>query len=247
MQTIAFISWKGGTSKTTLATTTAETCVKFGRRVLAIDIDPNCSLSETYGYTLRDANSKQLLFGAAVKPYRVKENESGGCLDIIPADLDLNLMSNCFDTTLKNQIAKAGYSADYDLCIIDPPGNWCSHTRNAIFAADKLVVCGACSALDFRATVSCFQQLQNCMVQADVSVVVTRYNSRVNQDGILEQYQNEFGEFLHATPIPEMKSLRRLTSDPASPLHPSVQKRLNKFVSDITGYDFSTNKTSEVK
>ena len=73
------------------------------------------------------------------------------------------------------------------------------------------------------------------MVQSDVSVVITRYNSRVNQDGILEQYQTEFKEYLYQTPMPEIKSLRRLTADPATPLHPAVQKRLTKFVSDITG------------
>ena len=235
MQIISFISWKGGTSKTTLGIATAETCAKFGLRVLLIDIDPNCSMSEAYNRALCDQNSKQLLFGANVKPYRIKETQSGGCVDIIPADLDLNLMSNCFDMTLKNQIQKNAYESNYDICIIDPPGSWCSHTRNAIFASDKLVVCGAASALDFRATVSCFQQLQNCMVQSDVSVVITRYNSRVNQDGILEQYQTEFKEYLYQTPMPEIKSLRRLTADPATPLHPAVQKRLTKFVSDITG------------
>ena len=238
MKTITFISWKGGTSKTTLAITMAETCAKFGLHVLCIDIDPNCSMSQAYKHALCDATSKQLLFGTAVKPYRIKDTAGGGYIDLIPAGLDLNLMSNCFDMTLKNQVQKAEYAANYDICIIDPPGNWCSHTRNAIFAADKLIICGACSSLDFRATVSCFQQLQNCMIQADVSVVVTRYNSRVNQDGILEQYKSEFGEFLYETPISEVKSLRRLTANPETPLHPIVQNRLTKFVSDMTGRSF---------
>lgn len=242
MQTLSFISWKGGTSKTTLAIATAETCAKFGKHVLIIDIDPNCSMSESYNHTLCDDNSKQLLFGTAVKPYLVKETPSGGSISIIPADLDLNLMSNCFDMTLKNQIKRSHYESEYDICIVDPPGNWCSHTRNAIFAADKLVVCGACSALDFRAAVSCFQQLQNCMVEADVSVVVTRYNSRINLDGIVERYQTEFGDFLYETPMPEIKSLRKLTADPAYPLHPAVQKRLTQFVQDMTGYNFGGDK-----
>lgn len=248
MKTISFISWKGGTSKTTLAITTAETLSQHGLKVLMIDIDPNCSSSESYQFTLCDENSKQLLFGAKVKPYRVKETANGGLIDLIPADLDLNLMSNCFDMTLKNAIIKNNYAENYDFCIIDPPGNWCSHTRNAIYAADKLVICGACSALDFRATISCFQQLQNCMVEADVSVVVTRYSNRINQDGIIEQYMQEFAEFLYSTPIPEIKSLRRLTADPSTPLHPTVQARLNQFVFDITGITDKTgveNATNE--
>ncbi len=246
MKTLSFISWKGGTSKTTLGIMTAETCARHGYKVLIIDIDPNCSTSEAYGYALRDENSKQLLFGNKVKPYHVKDTEAGGSIDIIPADVDLNLVSNCFDTMLKNQIVKNEYAKEYDLCIIDPPGSWCSHTRNAIFAADKLVVCGACSALDFIATVSCFNQLKNCMVQADVWVVVTRWNSRVNLDGIIEKYKSEFKEFLYETPVPEMRSLRRLTADPSTQLHPTVQARLIKFVSDMTGFDLTKNKEVEI-
>ena len=78
MKTISFVSWKGGTSKTTLAITTAETLAKNGKRVLIIDIDPNCSASESYQHALCDNNSKQLLFGSIVEPYHIKDTENGG-------------------------------------------------------------------------------------------------------------------------------------------------------------------------
>lgn len=236
MKTLTLSSWKGGTGKTTLATVIAETLVKAGKRVLIIDVDPNCSISETYGKVLCDANSKQLYFGIAVNPYIVKENGTGK-LGIIPSDLDIALMANMADTTLKNQIQKAGYANDYDFCIIDPPGNWCAHTRNAIYASDRLIITGTCSALDFRATQNYFEQLVNCGIEIDTSIVVNRFNARANQPGILEQYQESFKDFLFPDVIPDIRSLRLLTSDPNYILHPSVQSRFNGFIQAATGLE----------
>ena len=46
---ITITNGKGGTGKTTLGTFLAEWLYAHGHKVLVVDCDPNCSISEIYG------------------------------------------------------------------------------------------------------------------------------------------------------------------------------------------------------
>lgn len=239
---ITISSEKGGTGKTTLGVVIAETLIRHGKKVLFIDLDPNCSLSEVYGYALKENNSTAFYKSEIenIEPYHVKDienNKGKGSLDIIPADIDLNLYGNVMDLTLRGRIKKLGYKDRYDYILIDPPGNWCSHTRNAIFASDKLVIAGTCSALDYRATTNYIDLLSNCDIEIDLTVLVNRYSERTNQDGIFELYKQNLGDYMYPQAVPDIRSLRRLTSDPSYELIPSIQARLNPIVTYITGVE----------
>ena len=148
---------KGGTGKTTLNTFIAETLFAKGHKILLIDLDHNCCLSEMYGFELKDETSKAFLSGKMVNPYNVKKNENS-CIDIIPSDLDMNMLANIMDTQLKIQLKKSGFMQQYDFIILDPPGTWNAQTRNAVFASDVIVISGTCSNLDLRATKNYFDQ-----------------------------------------------------------------------------------------
>ncbi len=227
---ITHTSWKGGTGKTTLNTLTAITLAKQDFKVLMIDLDPNCCLSQIFHKELSDRTSKDLLTGLDVQPYTVNQN-----LDLLPSSLDMALLANIMDTTLKNSIKRFGYHDKYDWIVIDPPGSWNSQTRNAIFATNKLVITGTVSSLDYQATLKYFEQLETCYLDVDVSVVCNRYNVQKNQVGIFEKYQESFGEFFYPEALPDIKSLKNLTANPDYPIHPSVAKKLTEYVDKITG------------
>lgn len=235
MKIITNSSWKGGTGKTTENTFEAETLAMHGYRVLIIDLDSNCAISQVYGKELSDRTSKDFISGQCVEPYNVKKN-----IDIIPSDLNMSLLANIMDTQLKIQIHKFIPADRYDYILIDPPGSWCAQTRNAIFASDTLVISGTCSRLDFRATKNYFEQLGNCCIDADVYVVCNKYNKNLNEPGVYEDYQKEFGDYLIEPPIPDIKSLKKLTADPDYAMNPTVQHRLEKFVQRIAGCSFNT-------
>lgn len=228
MITITHSSFKGGTGKTTLNALTAITLAKKGYKVLMIDLDPNCCLSQIYHKELSDETSKELISGTKVNPYNVGEN-----LDIIPSSLDMALLQNIMDSTLKNMLKKFNYSEDYDYVVIDPPGSWNSHTRNAIFAADILVVTGTISSLDYFATIKYFEQLQNCYLDADVKIVCNKFNKAKNEPGIYEKYQSQFGDYLVQEPISDIKSLKHLTANPDYKLHPVVKQNLENYVNAV--------------
>ena len=229
---------KGGTGKTTLNAFIAETLYLYGYKVLEIDLDHNCCLSEMYRMELKDETSKNFLSGQKVTPYTIKSNEKA-ILDIIPSDLDMNMLANVMDTQLKIQIRKSGFAEKYDFIILDPPGTWNAQTRNAVFASDTIVVSGTCSQLDLRATEKYFEQLQSCYLDANVFVVCNKYNKQLNLEGIFEEYQQAFGEYLIDFPIPDVKSLKKLVADPNYTLQSAIRHRLERFVEVVTELHFN--------
>lgn len=230
---ITITNGKGGTGKTTLTTFLAEHLFKKGFDVLMIDLDPSCSLSEIFGRVLCDQNSRQLLSGQKVRPYNIKA-KGFGRIDLIPSDLDLDQLANMMDTQLKIQLKKQGFSDDYDFILIDPPGTWNTQTRNAVFAADSVVVVGNCSPLDLAATEKYFAKLCECYLDADVTIVCNSYNKKADPDRIWEQYQAEFGDYLLKEPIPKMNSLKRLANNPDYHIRADLEERLTAFVKAAT-------------
>ena len=229
-QILTHTSFKGGAGKSTLNYLTGVFLSQIGKKVLFIDLDPNCCLSQIVKKIFCDETAKDLISGLNPTPYNVAEN-----LDIIPGTLDMCFLQNIMDTALKNAIHENKLSEKYDWIILDPPGSWNSHTRNAIFAADKLIIPGTISSLDFVATKKYFEQLENCCINADVYIVCNKSNKKLNEPNILEKYQEEFADFLCPQIIPDILSLKKLTSNPNYTLTPNVKKRLAQYVEYITG------------
>lgn len=229
---------KGGTGKTTLNTLLAEFLFRHGKKVLIIGLDPNCSISEVYGKVLQDQNSKLLLTGRTVQPYLLKENSTGGSLSIIPEDLDLSMLSNVMDTKLKHEIKKQGLAEKYDYIIIDPPGTWNAQTRNAVFAADTIIVSGKCSPLDYKATMQYMDTLQDCCLDCEVFVVCNAYNKNRDPGNIWNQYQETFKDFIVKDPIPMINSFQKLVQNPEYKIPPAVESRMMNFIQTVTNKEW---------
>ncbi|GHU66560.1 chromosome partitioning protein ParA [Spirochaetia bacterium] len=228
--TITISSWKGGTGKTTLSVMLAEFLVAKGFKVLIIDLDPNCAISQIYKQIFKDVTSLEFLTGVWEKfsVYSIKEK-----LDIIPGNLNNVLLQNIMDLSMKNNLKRSGFKDNYDFIIIDPPGYWGAHTRNAVFASDVLVIPGTCSRIDFEASKLYFKTLQQNCIEANTFVCVNAFNAEMNLPGIYEAYQEEFKEFLLEKPIPYIKSLKKLTNDTDYVIQSNIKNRLEFFVQAV--------------
>ena len=159
LQTIAVTNFKGGSGKTTTAAHLAQYLALRGYRVLALDLDPQASLSALFGYQPEfDVSSNATLYGAIrydaeARPLReIARPTYFEGLDIVPGNLELQEFEHetprilaqgrradaVFFTRVSASIE--GVRDHYDVVVIDCPPQLGFLTLGALCAATGVIV-----------------------------------------------------------------------------------------------------------
>jgi chromosome partitioning protein len=136
--TIAVLSQKGGTGKTTTVRTLADAFRRSGIRTLAIDLDPQGNLSDYFDVPPdAEPTIADVLAGRASAAEAIHE-------DLIPANLALAeaelMLGGKMGRELTLRRALAKLPDDYELILIDCPPSLGLLTVNALVAADRALV-----------------------------------------------------------------------------------------------------------
>jgi chromosome partitioning protein len=136
--TIAVLSQKGGTGKTTTVRTLADVFRRSGVRTLAIDLDPQGNLSDYFDLPPDvEPTIADVLAGRASAADAIHT-------DIIPANLSLAeaelMLGGKMGRELTLRRALAKLPDDYELILIDCPPSLGLLTVNALVAADRALL-----------------------------------------------------------------------------------------------------------
>ena len=195
LQIICVANFKGGSAKTTTAGHLAQYLALRGYRVLAVDLDPQASLTALHGYQPEfDIGPDETLYGAIKfgegrRSTRdvIKKTYFPG-LDLIPGNIELMEFehespvalaekrsgSTMFFTRVSQALAEV--EADYDVVVIDCPPQLGFLTLSALCAATALLITVHPQMLDI------MSMCQFLLMTSDLLAVVAKAGGNMQYD-----------------------------------------------------------------
>ena len=140
---IAVLNHKGGVGKTTTTINLAAALQQKKKRVLAIDMDGQANLTESFGLSIEE---EQTVYGAMKGKYPLPLVETAGGGTVVPSCLDLSAAEAELinepgrELILNGLIGKLLENRKFDYILIDCPPSLGLLTLNALTAADYLII-----------------------------------------------------------------------------------------------------------
>lgn len=150
MKTIAIVNQKGGVGKTVTAVNLAIGLANEGKKVIAIDLDAQGSLTVSLGYTEQDKMETTIstILEKIIADEPITSNE--GILhheegvDLLPANIELSAMEVTLVNTMSREMVLKEYlkhiANDYDVAVIDCSPSLGMLTINALTCADEVII-----------------------------------------------------------------------------------------------------------
>ncbi len=195
LQVISVANFKGGSGKTTTAAHLAQYLALHGYRVLAIDLDPQASLSALHGYQPEfDIGENETLYGAirydsARRELKeiIRQTYFPG-LDIIPGNIELMEFEHESPKALAEKkqgdalffarVAQAlgSVADDYDVVVLDCPPQLGFLTLSALCAATAVLITVHPQMLDL------MSMCQFLIMTSDLLAVVAKAGGNMEYD-----------------------------------------------------------------
>jgi chromosome partitioning protein len=208
-QVIAFANQKGGVAKTTSTLNLGVALAERGKRVLAVDLDPQSNLTMSQGLDPEDL--ERSMFDVLVHKVPIEEIIVSCEIDLAVSSIDLAgaelAMSSMIGRERALQKALLPMRGNYDYILIDTPPSLRLLTIHALTAADGVIVPVQCEYLSLRGLI----QLENTLnmirenLNPDVrikGILPTMFDGRtLHSKEAVEILQENFGDLVYETKI----------------------------------------------
>src|SRR5881227_458553 len=206
---IVFANQKGGVAKTTTTLNLGVALAEQGKRVLAIDLDPQGNLTMSQGWNPDEIDRS--MFDVLVHRLPITEIIRTNEIDVGVASIDLAgaelALSSMIGRERALEKALAPVKESYDYILIDTPPSLGLLTINAFVAAQGVIVPVQCEYLSLRGLV----QLENTLtmirenLNPDVAIqgiLPTMYDTRtLHSREAIEILEENFGDLVFKTRI----------------------------------------------
>ncbi|MDX2271694.1 MAG: ParA family protein [Cyanobacteriota bacterium] len=224
---LAFTNNKGGTGKSTLCANCAHITAQQGQRVLLVDLTSQRTASTLLLGEIEDLTEAEtvlaLLQDPPLRPILELLYESSKGLDVLPSHVGmaqavsrLAVMTQDSSTLLTDQLRSI--QEEYDYIFIDSPGDLNELTRNALTAAQRVIIPSRLNRTDFSCTEVTLRFLASTVMPPPTArVVLNMLDDRYLPGGIwatahtgqlYQQARHLFADVLSPITIPDSGDLR---------------------------------------
>ena len=206
---VAFANQKGGVAKTTTTLNLGVAVQELGRRVLAVDLDPQGNLTMSLG--LDPEEVRPSMYDVLVGGVNIEETVSHQELDVAVGSIDLAAVEIALSSLIGREraLSKALLQVrdDYDYIFIDTPPSLGLLTVNALTSANAVIVPVQCEYLSLRGLAQLTRTLElvreNLNPEVRIAgIVPTMYDPRTSHGReAVEVLRSSFGDLVCETTI----------------------------------------------